>query len=229
MSPTDDPPPPGSLDETTCLYRRTAGRAWWRVDASVTPQRDILIVSGDASEWHAIVRGAAKDALLRALRRDADLVAGIGATREQEILARLHQRFYRGPDHTTGPFEEIKAFLTESGVPWEASFWAGDTEGEGAETPRLKELSAVLSAARALLALPRNDFTWSFWADAGEATGEIDALAAQLEAGQMPDRAALDLLFSPAGPMQEVSLSSGWGRAFVDLAAAYDEAIGAGS
>jgi hypothetical protein len=35
----------------------------------------------------------------------------------------------------------------------------------------------------------------------------------------------LDVLFLPTGPIQEVSLSSGWGDEFLQLAERYDAAV----
>lgn len=215
-----------SRSPSVCLYRRAHGSLWWRVDASVTPGGDILIISGDAEEWHAIVRGEAKDTLLRALRRTGDLTAGIGSTPEEEILARLHQHFFRDGGKPCGPFEEIKAFFRDHGVAWEGQFWASDG-GEAPAPPPRGELVTVLARARGLLARPDNDFSWSSWQDADAALAEIDGLIAALEAGGAPDRATLALLFTVSGPMQEVSLASGWAREFVELAAAFDRAIAA--
>lgn len=210
---------------TLCLYRRRAGPSWWRVDVFVTPAGDIDIVSGDGNEWHAIVRGAEdKDRLLRALRRTGDLAAGIGATREEEILARLFELFHRADEAEKGPFEDIKAFLDANGVVREAQFWAGD-EG-GAEPRPDANLLSVLEAARLLLSRPDNDFTWSSWEDRDAALAEIDGLIADIRAGGEPDVETIRLLFSVAGPMQEVSLSSGWGERFVALAEIVDRIPG---
>ncbi|HEX8181606.1 MAG TPA: hypothetical protein VF525_18845 [Pyrinomonadaceae bacterium] len=35
----------------------------------------------------------------------------------------------------------------------------------------------------------------------------------------------MEVLFAPTGPMQEVSLSSGWGEEFLALAERFDEAM----
>jgi hypothetical protein len=85
-------------------------------------------------------------------------------------------------------------------------------------------LTDVLREARALLALPDNDFVWSRWDDADAALGHLDAVIAALEAGKLPDRLDLAVLFGPTGPIQEVSLSSGWGEAFLAVAARFDAA-----
>jgi hypothetical protein len=85
-------------------------------------------------------------------------------------------------------------------------------------------LTDVLREARALLALPDNDFVWSRWEDGDDALGHLDVLIAALEAGGLPDRLDLAVLFGPTGPIQEVSLSSGWGEELLALAGRFDAA-----
>jgi hypothetical protein len=94
-----------------------------------------------------------------------------------------------------------------------------------ANNPRYDKLIVVLREARELLALPENDFAWSPWDDAEDALLEIDGLLKQIEAGELPKRSALEVLFLPTGPIQEVSLSSGWGKEFIRLATKFDAAI----
>ena len=72
-----------------------------------------------------------------------------------------------------------------------------------------QQLVEVLREARALLALPGNDFAWSSWEDAPAALAELDQQIAAIESGQLPAKLDLEVLFAPTGPMQEVSLSSG--------------------
>ncbi len=86
-----------------------------------------------------------------------------------------------------------------------------------------EELIEVLHQARSLLARPGNDFAWSSWEDAGAALREIDRLVYLVEAGFLPERLDVSVLFAPTGQIQEVSLSSGWAREFLDLAARFDE------
>ena len=88
-----------------------------------------------------------------------------------------------------------------------------------------QELLIVLREARGLLALPNNDFAWSSWANAGSALAEMDGLIATVETGRLPSRLAISVLFAPTGPIQEVSLSSGWADQFLAVAARCDAAI----
>jgi hypothetical protein len=76
------------------------------------------------------------------------------------------------------------------------------------------ELVEVLREARGLLALPGNDFTWSSWRDARTALESLDSKIAAIERGERPPRLDLVVLFAPTGPIQEVSVSSGWGSQF---------------
>ena len=89
--------------------------------------------------------------------------------------------------------------------------------------PRLL-LTAVLRSAQELLSLPENDFAWSSWPDRSAAVAEVEALVVAIDAGHLPDRLDVSVLFAPTGPMQEVSLSSGWADAFLKLAERYDRA-----
>ena len=86
----------------------------------------------------------------------------------------------------------------------------------------LQGLIAVMRDARKLLALPENDFTWSSWEDREAALAEVDEHIATLERGSVPN---LSVLFLPTGPIQEVSLSSGWGAEFLSLAERFDHEI----
>jgi len=82
-----------------------------------------------------------------------------------------------------------------------------------------EQLRALVVETRIFLARPGNSFDWSGWDNAKEALDEFDALVtAVLEGNDRAARTRLKLYFSPTGPIQEVSLSSGWGEEFVVLA-----------
>jgi hypothetical protein len=87
----------------------------------------------------------------------------------------------------------------------------------------LEKLISVIKETRSYLAREGNDYSWSSWKDREQALAEIDSILAQLESGSVPD---IDVLFAPTGPIQEVSLSSGWSREFLKLAERFDEAYG---
>ena len=92
-----------------------------------------------------------------------------------------------------------------------------------AEDPRLL-LAEVLRSALELLSLPDSDFAWSSSKDKGAAVAEIEGVLALVEAGELPERSSVSVLFAPTGPIQEVSVSSGWGEAFLKVAERYDRA-----
>jgi len=60
--------------------------------------------------------------------------------------------------------------------------------------------------------------------DTEAAIREIDDLMLRAESGSLPPRLDLEVLFAPAGPIQEVSVSSEWGQDFIRLADRFDAA-----
>jgi len=80
----------------------------------------------------------------------------------------------------------------------------------------------VLEAAIELLSLEGNDFAWSYWLDAGEAVSEVRFMLDLVKRGVLPERMDVAVLFLPTGPIQEVSLSSGWAETFLKVAERYD-------
>ena len=90
---------------------------------------------------------------------------------------------------------------------------------------RYQSLIAVFEKTRLILANPENDYSWSPWQDANAALEKIDAILTELRSGTCRDRNALAVLFAPTGPIQEVSVSSGWGNEFLALASEFDAAM----
>lgn len=93
------------------------------------------------------------------------------------------------------------------------------------ERSQQKDLISVLEDAKVMLARPDNDYSWSSWGIQKNALKEIDKLIDQISTNSKIDVFALEVIFTLAGPMQEVSLSSGWGDSFLELAKRYDKAI----
>ena len=85
----------------------------------------------------------------------------------------------------------------------------------------LDKLISVIKETRKYLTREGNNFSWSSWNDREAALSEIDSILARLENGSVPD---IGVLFAPTGPIQEVSLSSGWSLDFLKLAKRFDEA-----
>lgn len=86
------------------------------------------------------------------------------------------------------------------------------------------ETQLVVADLRALVSLPDNDFSWSGWTDASDALAEIDAAERAIAA--TGSARSLDIVFAPTGPLQELSMSSGWANAFLALANFFDRARG---
>ena len=85
-------------------------------------------------------------------------------------------------------------------------------------------LTDVLRSAVELLSLSDNDFSWSSWENRDAAVAEVQSMLALLECGALPDRVSVSVLFTVTGPIQEVSLSSGWAETFVKVAERFDRA-----
>lgn len=95
-------------------------------------------------------------------------------------------------------------------------------EGIDRDNPT-ESLIHVLESAIELISIPGNDFCWSSWKNEQEAKQEIQNLISIVRNGALPDRVKISVLFAPTGPLQEVSLSSGWAEAFLKVAEKYDE------
>ena len=89
--------------------------------------------------------------------------------------------------------------------------------------PNYGELVRVFDEARRLVEMSENDFSWSSWRDGEHALTEIDAIRGELLDAKLPINAKV--LFLPTGPLQEVSLSSGWGDRLLWLADWFDDAL----
>ncbi len=88
-----------------------------------------------------------------------------------------------------------------------------------------QNLIEIFQKAKILLALPDNDYAWSSWENANDAILEVDEIVSKLQSGQLPDVLTMKIIFAPTGPMQEVSLSSGWAEPFLQLAEDFDAAL----
>lgn len=84
-------------------------------------------------------------------------------------------------------------------------------------------LVLVLESAIELVQVPENEFCWSYWEDSIEATEEISKLLGLARSYTLPERVEVAVLFAPTGPLQEVSLSSGWAEPFLKVAEKYEE------
>lgn len=86
---------------------------------------------------------------------------------------------------------------------------------------RLK-LFAVLSTVKTLLETSSENDGWDFESPAQS----LELINQSIQYFQNPIETEypkdLDLMFAPTGPLQEISISNGWDKVFLRLAAAYD-------
>lgn len=96
--------------------------------------------------------------------------------------------------------------------------------------PALTELATTLREVSWWVARPENHIAWSSWESLSDALAEMEAVLTPIEAGQLPDdiRDRLRVLFAPTGPLQELSLSSGWAAQFLAFADRVDRLLGDG-
>ncbi len=87
-----------------------------------------------------------------------------------------------------------------------------------------RKLMSVLEDTLGFVQRPDADFSWSSWEDTHQAVLEIKELIARVSEGDRSALQRISVLFLPTGPLQELSLSSGWGKEFLSLADSYDRA-----
>lgn len=89
------------------------------------------------------------------------------------------------------------------------------------------ELAVVLRRIAELLGRDDVDTAWSGY-EPEELRSEVQSFLERAETGPPLGQAQwrrLRVLFAPTGPLQETSLSSGWGAEFVELARRFDDAV----
>lgn len=88
------------------------------------------------------------------------------------------------------------------------------------------EMLAVLRKTRKALNSPNNKFIFSDWDNHEEAVDEIDEWIRVVSKYLGEDTSQLRVLFAPTGPIQEVSMDSGWAELYLELAKEFEKAIG---
>ena len=84
------------------------------------------------------------------------------------------------------------------------------------------QLVELLHATDELVRLPDNDFTWSSWGNVSEASSELRLLIERVQNRDVPSEVEIGVIYAPTGPLQELSLSSGWADTFLRVADKYD-------
>lgn len=90
---------------------------------------------------------------------------------------------------------------------------------------RRELLISVFEEAVRFVLLPENDFSWSSWEDEEHASRELSGVIERLRSGEPTRNISMEIYFVVTGPLQELSLRSGWSQNFLDLADRFDSAI----
>ncbi|WP_314172575.1 hypothetical protein [Streptomyces winkii] len=87
-------------------------------------------------------------------------------------------------------------------------------------------LADVVEDVLRVLGAHEQNVDWTArWATSEEMTAELRDHLARLRREDFSRLAQLKSLFLPTGPLQEVSLSSGWGAEYLTLATRFDRAV----
>jgi len=90
----------------------------------------------------------------------------------------------------------------------------------------MEDLIQVLEEAKSWLSKPENTFGYSsVWEDSSMACEDIDQFIQDLKDRVEFKVIDLKILFAPTGPIQEISIYSGWGKEFLLLADRFDKAL----
>jgi hypothetical protein len=86
-------------------------------------------------------------------------------------------------------------------------------------------LLSILEKAQKMVAIQSNMFIWTDWKNSQEAIDELQKIKQEIERDNYSSISALEIIFGPTGPMQELSIDSGWTNEFILLAEDIDKAI----
>lgn len=90
------------------------------------------------------------------------------------------------------------------------------------------DLLRILDKILHIVTTFEQDVTWNTgWQTQADMITELREHATRLRTGDLSGVRELRFLFAPTGPLQEVSISSGWGEAFLVLAEQFDHAYAA--
>jgi hypothetical protein len=87
------------------------------------------------------------------------------------------------------------------------------------------ELMSILDEVISLISLEQNDFSWSSWSGVQAALDDIEIYREMIGKNDFRCIPALQIVFAPTGPLQELSISSGWGDRFLVIADRFDRAV----
>ncbi|KRE64138.1 hypothetical protein [Paenibacillus sp. Soil750] len=89
----------------------------------------------------------------------------------------------------------------------------------------INDLLGLLAEVRTLIDSPNTNVIWSQFDSVKEVLNTLDMLKRRIELGDNKVISELKILFAPTGSFQEISIDSGWGEKFIELATRFDEII----
>ena len=89
----------------------------------------------------------------------------------------------------------------------------------------IPEIQKQLFRLKDLLSLPSTDVIWSSYDSPTEVINELDMLENGILNNDRVSVEKLLFLLAPTGDLQEISISSGWGREFLVIAEALETAL----
>lgn len=89
----------------------------------------------------------------------------------------------------------------------------------------IDELIGLLDVIRILIDSPNTNVIWSQFESVEDVLIKLDTLKWRVELGDNKVITDLRILFAPTGSFQEISIDSGWGEKFIELATRFDKII----
>ncbi|MGO4273658.1 hypothetical protein AB4Z22_28145 [Paenibacillus sp. TAF58] len=89
----------------------------------------------------------------------------------------------------------------------------------------INDLLGLLGKMRTLIDSPNSNVIWSQFDSVEDVLNTLDSLKSRVEHGDNKVISELKILFAPTGSFQEISIDSGWGEKFIELATRFDEII----
>lgn len=91
---------------------------------------------------------------------------------------------------------------------------------------RYDEIRKILEEVLEIVKSDDTDIFWSCYNSVEDLVEDLYSLMDRLRRGDETAQEDVRLLFAPTGSLQEISISSGWGNQFVNIASKIDELLG---
>lgn len=89
----------------------------------------------------------------------------------------------------------------------------------------INDLLSLLGEMRTLIDSPNTSVIWSQFDSVENVLNTLDTLKRRVELRDNKVISELKILFAPTSSFQEISIDSGWGEKFFELATRFDEII----